>query len=111
MLSLIGWDDRISSFQVKNGQSGVFWTDWLYGGTRYTFCCNQLVASLGSWLGSLRVRTKFATLDPVKLSQGKAFEKVQLALAAFKLGDGRLGKADCPSRGHLGQPSLLSRPS
>lgn len=49
LLSLIGWNDRISSFQVKNSQSGVFWTDWLYSGTRYSFCCNQAVGSLGSF--------------------------------------------------------------
>lgn len=49
LLSLIGWNDRISSFQVKNGQSGSLWTDWLYSGTRYNFCCNQLVGSLGSF--------------------------------------------------------------
>lgn len=49
MLSLLGWNDRISSFKVKNSQSGVFWTDWLYSGTRYTFCCNQSLGSLGSF--------------------------------------------------------------
>lgn len=49
MLSLLGWNDRISSFKVKNSQSGVFWTDWLYSGTRYAFCCNQSVGSLGSF--------------------------------------------------------------
>jgi hypothetical protein len=49
MLSLLGWNDRISSFQVKNGMSGAFWTDWLYGGSRYNFCCNQGVGSLGGW--------------------------------------------------------------
>ncbi len=49
ILALIGWSDRISSFQVKNGQSGKFWTDWLYSGTRYDFCCNQNVGSLGSF--------------------------------------------------------------
>lgn len=49
MLSMLGWNDRISSFKVKNNQSGVFWTDWLYSGTRYTFCCNQSLGSLGSF--------------------------------------------------------------
>lgn len=49
ILALIGWNDRISSFQVKNSQSGAFWTDWLYSGTRYNFCCNQNVGSLGSY--------------------------------------------------------------
>ncbi len=49
MLSLIGWNDRISSFVVKNGESGVFWTNWLYSGTRFTFCCNSAFGSLGSF--------------------------------------------------------------
>lgn len=49
LLSLIGWNDRISSFKVRNSLSGAFWTDWLYSGTRYNFCCNQTVGSLGSY--------------------------------------------------------------
>lgn len=49
ILGLIGWSDRISSFQVTNSMSGAFWTDWLYTGTRYNFCCNQSVGSLGSF--------------------------------------------------------------
>ncbi len=48
MLSLLGWNDRISSFQVKNSMSGSFWGDWLYTGLRYNFCCNQGVGSLGT---------------------------------------------------------------
>jgi hypothetical protein len=46
-LSVIGWNDRISSFIARNYESGAFWTDWLYSGTKYNFCCNQAV----SWLG------------------------------------------------------------
>ncbi|HEY4266886.1 MAG TPA: hypothetical protein VGM94_01720 [Galbitalea sp.] len=49
ILGLIGWSDRISSFQVTNSAGGVFWTDWLYTGTRYNFCCYQNVGSLGSF--------------------------------------------------------------
>lgn len=49
ILALIGWNDRISSFAVSNSMSGAFWTDWLYGGTRYNFCCNQEVSSLGGY--------------------------------------------------------------
>lgn len=49
MLSLLGWNDRISSFVVKNSQSGAFWTDWLYTGVRYNFCCNSQLSSLGSF--------------------------------------------------------------
>ena len=49
ILSLIGWSDRISSFVAKNSMSGAFWTDWLYTGTRYNFCCNSAVGSLGGY--------------------------------------------------------------
>jgi hypothetical protein len=49
LLSLIGWNDRISAFKVRNSQSGAFWTDWLYTGTRYNFCCNQELGSLGGF--------------------------------------------------------------
>lgn len=49
MLSLIGWNDRISSYVAKNSMSGAFWTDWLYTGVRYNFCCNQQIGSLGSF--------------------------------------------------------------
>lgn len=49
LLSLIGWNDRISSFKVRNGLSGAFWTDWFYSGTKYNFCCNQELGSLGSF--------------------------------------------------------------
>jgi hypothetical protein len=48
-LSGIGWNDRISSFVVRNGQSGAFWTDWLYSGTKYNFCCNSQVPALGGY--------------------------------------------------------------
>jgi hypothetical protein len=46
-LSLIGWNDRVSSFIGRNWESGAFWTDWFYGGPRYYFCCNWAVSSLG----------------------------------------------------------------
>jgi hypothetical protein len=49
VLATIGWNDRVSSFIVHNSQSGVFWTDWFYTGTRFTWCCNQGWASLGSY--------------------------------------------------------------
>jgi hypothetical protein len=45
----IGWNDRISSFKGRNYETGRFWTDWYYGGTYWAFCCNQQVASLGSY--------------------------------------------------------------
>jgi len=49
VLATIGWNDRVSSFIVHNSQSGAFWTDWFYTGTRYDWCCNQGLASLGSY--------------------------------------------------------------
>lgn len=49
VLGTLGWNDRISSFSVRNSQSGWFWTDWFYGGTGYQFCCNSQVGSLGSF--------------------------------------------------------------
>jgi hypothetical protein len=47
-LSVIGWNDRISSISVRNSMSGKFWTDWFYTGTGYYFCCNSQVSYLGS---------------------------------------------------------------
>jgi hypothetical protein len=49
ILAFIGWNDRIGSFKAQNHESGLFYTDWLYGGSTYSFCCNQNVASLGSF--------------------------------------------------------------
>lgn len=48
-LAFIGWNDRISSFRAQNSETGSFYWEWMYGGTPYTFCCNQNVSSLGSW--------------------------------------------------------------
>jgi len=49
VLAVIGWNDRISSFRAINSMSGKFWTDWFYGGTGYSFCCDQNFGSLGSF--------------------------------------------------------------
>jgi hypothetical protein len=49
VLALIGWNDRISSFRGRNNETGTFYTDWFYGGSWWTFCCNQQTASLGSY--------------------------------------------------------------
>ena len=49
VLAWIGWNDRISSFKVQNGQSGRFWGDWLWSGSAYAFCCNSQVSSLGGY--------------------------------------------------------------
>ena len=48
-LVTLGWNDRISSYKAQNSQTGKFWTDWFYQGTRYDFCCNQQVPGLGSF--------------------------------------------------------------
>jgi hypothetical protein len=48
-LALIGWNDRISSFIGQNSGSANFWTDWFFSGSYYSFCCNQQIASLGSY--------------------------------------------------------------
>lgn len=47
VLALIGWNDRISSFKARNGETGTFYTDWFYGGGPWSFCCNGQVANLG----------------------------------------------------------------
>lgn len=49
VLSLIGWNDRISSFKVRNSSSGAFFVDWLYGGARWSFCCNQWLETLNAY--------------------------------------------------------------
>lgn len=48
-LSLIGWNDRISSFRGRNSETGAFYTDWFYGGSWWTWCCNQSTSNLGSF--------------------------------------------------------------
>lgn len=48
-LSLIGWNDRISSFKGRNSETGSFYVDWFYGGTPWAFCCNTQTSSLGSY--------------------------------------------------------------
>jgi peptidase inhibitor family I36 len=40
VLALIGWNDRISSFKGRNSETGSFYTDWFYGGSAWSFCCN-----------------------------------------------------------------------
>jgi hypothetical protein len=49
ILATLGWNDRISSFIAKNGQTGHFFTDWFYSGASYGFCCNHWVPSLGGY--------------------------------------------------------------
>jgi len=48
-LSLIGWNDRISSFKGRNSETGAFYVDWFYGGAWWTFCCNQQTSNLGTF--------------------------------------------------------------
>jgi hypothetical protein len=49
VLSVIGWNDRISSFKGLNGRAGKFFVDWFNGGSSWSFCCNQNATSLGSF--------------------------------------------------------------
>lgn len=48
-LTLIGWNDRISSFKGRNSESGLFYVDWFYSGTQWAFCCNTQTPNLGSF--------------------------------------------------------------
>lgn len=48
-LLTIGWNDRVSSFKGRNGETGKFWTDWFNSGTSWSFCCNTGVSTLGSF--------------------------------------------------------------
>jgi hypothetical protein len=47
VLAWVGWNDKISSFRGRNGETGKFWADWFNSGTSYSFCCNQTVPILG----------------------------------------------------------------
>jgi hypothetical protein len=49
VLTLINWNDRISSLKGRNSQSGHFYVDWFFGSSKYGFCCNQQLTSLGSY--------------------------------------------------------------
>ena len=49
VLALIGWNDRISSFKGRNGETGEFHTDWFNGGSTWGFCCNQQLGTLGGY--------------------------------------------------------------
>jgi hypothetical protein len=42
-LWLIGWNDRVSSFKVRNDGRGRFYGNWYGSGTIYSFCCNSTV--------------------------------------------------------------------
>ena len=48
-LLFIGWNDRISSFKGRNSESGTFNTNWFYGGTSWSFCCNANVTTLNAY--------------------------------------------------------------
>ncbi len=49
VLATIGWNDRISSFKAVNAATGRFYGDWFYGGSAWSFCCNQAASSLGAF--------------------------------------------------------------
>lgn len=48
-LAWVGWNDRVSSYKAKNGETGVFYTDWFHGGAPHNFCCNQGLTTLGGF--------------------------------------------------------------
>lgn len=48
-LVTIGWNDKVSSFKARNGETGSFYTDWFYGGSFWSFCCNSQISSLGGY--------------------------------------------------------------
>jgi hypothetical protein len=48
-LATIGWNDRISSFRARNGETGTFFVDWFSGGSQWSFCCNTQQSSLGGY--------------------------------------------------------------
>ena len=49
ILATIGWNDRISSFKARNGETGTFYVDWFYNGSQWSFCCNTQQSSLGGY--------------------------------------------------------------
>lgn len=48
-LSVVGWNDRASSFKGRNSETGRFYVDWFHGGSSWAFCCNQQTGNLGSY--------------------------------------------------------------
>jgi hypothetical protein len=48
-LVLIGWNDKVSSFKVRNSETGRFWTDWFWSGSTWSFCCNTQQPTLGGY--------------------------------------------------------------
>jgi hypothetical protein len=48
-LLTIGWNDAVSSFKVRNSETGRFTSDWFYGGSSWWFCCNSTFSTLGAW--------------------------------------------------------------
>ena len=48
-LATIGWNDRISSFRARNGETGTFFVDWFSGGSQWSFCCNTQQSTLGAY--------------------------------------------------------------
>ncbi len=45
-LAIVGWNDRIRSYQGLNNGLGTFWTDWYATGSHLDFCCNANIATL-----------------------------------------------------------------
>jgi hypothetical protein len=47
-LAIVGWNDRIRSYQGLNNERGSYYTDWYAGGSRLDFCCNANIATLAA---------------------------------------------------------------
>ncbi len=45
-LAIVGWNDRIRSYQGLNNERGSYYTDWYAGGSRLDFCCNANISTL-----------------------------------------------------------------
>lgn len=48
-LAWVGWNDRVSSYKAKNGETGAFFTDWFHAGAPDNFCCNEGLTTLGGF--------------------------------------------------------------
>ena len=58
-LSVIGWNDRISSFQGQSGNGGTFFEHIYEGGFAYGFAANQWVNYVGD-----PYNDKFSSVKP-----------------------------------------------
>jgi hypothetical protein len=55
-LGLIGWNDRVGSFELSHSSSGqgiIFYWDINYGGASWKVCGNTSRPDLGTWYGEI----------------------------------------------------------